>query len=48
LQGLSDANEKAAEQRERQISLLQQQLEEEKNSGAIAKDAKAIAESSLD
>ena len=47
LQQLQDANEKAAEQRERQIDIAQQQLDWSKESGQIAQEAENIVIASL-
>lgn len=47
IQNLTDANERAAEQRERQINLLNQQLQSEEKSGQIAKEAKDLVDSAL-
>ena len=47
LQKLQDANEKAAEQRERQISLLQQQLDYDIKNGLVADKALQIVKESL-
>lgn len=48
LQNISDANEKAAEQRERQISLMQAQLDYARDSGMLANEAARIAKTSSD
>ena len=47
LQEMSDANERAAEQRERQISIMQQQLDYDMESGAIMQQAAKITNDSL-
>ena len=46
IQDLQNANEKAAEQRERQISLAQQQLDWQKDHGVLTTQAEKIAEES--
>lgn len=47
IQNLSDANEEAAQQRERQIDLLQQQLDWQMENGDIAREAKSVVEKGL-
>ena len=48
LQRLQDANDEAAEQRERQIELMQQQLDYDIESGAIAEQAAEVVRTSID
>ena len=48
IQKLQDANEQAAQQRERQINLLQQQLDYEMETGQIADQAAQIVRESID
>lgn len=48
IQGLQDANEQAAEQRERQIALLEAQLQNDRENGEITKRAEQIVSSGLD
>ena len=48
LQNLQDANSRASEQRERQIALLEAQLDQELDSGRIANEAAGIVVSSLE
>lgn len=48
IQQLQDANEKAAEQRERQIALAQEQLDYQKDSGQLAEQAQQTVQNSLD
>ena len=47
LEKLSDANERAAEQREEQINILHKQLDYERESGRLTKEADEIVQSSL-
>jgi hypothetical protein len=47
IQNLADANEKAAEQRERQITLLQNQLDWEEENGITSAKAKEMVDASL-
>ena len=47
IQDLQDANEKAAEQRERQIELAQKQLDSQKENGQLALQAASIVEEGL-
>jgi tetrahydromethanopterin S-methyltransferase subunit B len=48
LQKLSDDNAAAAEQRERQIAILEAQLAYDQESGEIAREAEQIVHESLD
>ena len=47
IQKLSDANEKAAEQRERQIELLQMQLDNDLESGRLMREAEKLTHDAL-
>lgn len=47
IQQLSDANEKAAEQRERQIELLQAQLDNDLESGRLMREAEQLTHNAL-
>ena len=47
IQNLQDVNEQAAEQRERQIALLEQQLQQEQDSGAITAEAEQIVKNGI-
>ena len=48
IQSLQDANQYAAEQRERQINIMEQQLENALENGELTREAEAIVKESLD